>query len=518
MQRNPQLRRYQLQYYLERLRRDELLLLLTLLFGFTHVHGWSCKIGMIDFVDYLDGNSYINKNFQPCIDNQYGEIPVSQEGQSYYSNFSHITAGSPIDPHLESLIMAKAIKEQGVSDPSEADVVLVNDFCYLYQFKPWYGANDGHRNMTSHAIDNMRASERWQLKNGTDFIFVRAYPPENAVWHTQYVCDNLAESFFVVYEYEHYLGHCNIPRRPMSYKTIVMPFQVTEVSTLRPEPKQRNILLAFVGSCSNPGDVDGGRFGNLVRRNLHDGLKNAGEDVQVLCPCSKKSGHKSCIEELTHQETLDLYRRSRFCFLIPGDTQCSKRISEVIFAGCVPVFVGKPFHTLPYRNILDYRKLALFFHLPFANEGAPLESLLVPQDQIIEVEQPMEIVDYLREIRPTQYLQRYQYLLDHISMFEYVPNLSGYPSAVDTIFEKICDMYYLENNASQLVYKKLQAKYGSRQPMKQPLRFLYMDQNMQYSYEMLVTFVVVMMLITAMVLVYVLKQLYKRRAANKHVN
>ena len=45
---------------------------------------------------------------------------------------------------------------------------------------------------------------------------------------------------------------------------------------------------------------------------------------------------------------------SLFCPIVAGDTQSSRRLTEVVLAGCIPVFVGPPFHTLPLAADVDY--------------------------------------------------------------------------------------------------------------------------------------------------------------------
>jgi hypothetical protein len=43
-----------------------------------------------------------------------------------------------------------------------------------------------------------------------------------------------------------------------------------------------------------------------------------------------------------------------FCPVIAGDTQSSRRLTEVVLAGCIPLFIGPPFHTLPMAADVDY--------------------------------------------------------------------------------------------------------------------------------------------------------------------
>ena len=55
--------------------------------------------------------------------------------------------------------------------------------------------------------------------------------------------------------------------------------------------------------------------------------------------------------------------RSRFCLVIPGDLLSSGRLGEAVTAGCIPVLVGPPWHSLPLLPLVPYNRFALFFTL-----------------------------------------------------------------------------------------------------------------------------------------------------------
>ncbi len=55
--------------------------------------------------------------------------------------------------------------------------------------------------------------------------------------------------------------------------------------------------------------------------------------------------------------------------------QTSRRLPEAVLTGCIPVFFGPPFHTVPLADQLDYRSFAIFFNFtqPSSwNEGLPV--------------------------------------------------------------------------------------------------------------------------------------------------
>lgn len=44
-------------------------------------------------------------------------------------------------------------------------------------------------------------------------------------------------------------------------------------------------------------------------------------------------------------------RRSLFCPIVASNVQSSRRLSEAVLNGCIPVFIGPPFHTLPLAQV-----------------------------------------------------------------------------------------------------------------------------------------------------------------------
>ena len=63
-----------------------------------------------------------------------------------------------------------------------------------------------------------------------------------------------------------------------------------------------------------------------------------------------------CVEDVQHSHAHDrndqVTRHSEnsvFCLVMSGKTQTARSLSEAFLAGCIPVFVGPPFHGLPYE-------------------------------------------------------------------------------------------------------------------------------------------------------------------------
>ena len=67
--------------------------------------------------------------------------------------------------------------------------------------------------------------------------------------------------------------------------------------------------------------------------------------------------------QVSYSQVMLEMRRTVFCFLLPGDTASSRRLSDIMMAGCIPVFLGAPWHAMPFADELRYKDFALFFQL-----------------------------------------------------------------------------------------------------------------------------------------------------------
>ena len=61
-----------------------------------------------------------------------------------------------------------------------------------------------------------------------------------------------------------------------------------------------------------------------------------------------------------------------FCLVLAGDAASTRRFSEIMMAGCIPTFVGPPYHSMPFVEDVDYRDAAIFFNV--TNYSAWLET------------------------------------------------------------------------------------------------------------------------------------------------
>lgn len=114
----------------------------------------------------------------------------------------------------------------------------------------------------------------------------------------------------------------------------------------------REHFVSLTGQCSNVTS-----FGKRVRWAICDRLKNI-SDVHCYC-------YGINAPPVSYGETRKTYARSIFCLLPPGDTLSTRRLSDIILSGCIPVFIGSRrfFSVAALSEIVDYSTFALFFDI-----------------------------------------------------------------------------------------------------------------------------------------------------------
>lgn len=64
-------------------------------------------------------------------------------------------------------------------------------------------------------------------------------------------------------------------------------------------------------------------------------------------------------------QVMDRMRSTLFCLVLPGDSASARRTSEIFMAGCIPVFLGPPYGSMPLAEEggIDYKSSSLFFNV-----------------------------------------------------------------------------------------------------------------------------------------------------------
>lgn len=64
-------------------------------------------------------------------------------------------------------------------------------------------------------------------------------------------------------------------------------------------------------------------------------------------------------------QVMQRMRSTLFCLVLPGDSASARRTSEIFMAGCIPVFLGPPYGSMPLADAggIDYKASSLFFNV-----------------------------------------------------------------------------------------------------------------------------------------------------------
>ena len=66
---------------------------------------------------------------------------------------------------------------------------------------------------------------------------------------------------------------------------------------------------------------------------------------------------------MEHSQVIQTMQETLFCLLLPGDSVSSRRAAEIMLAGCIPVFIGPPYHNMPLAEHIDYKAASIFLHV-----------------------------------------------------------------------------------------------------------------------------------------------------------
>ena len=67
--------------------------------------------------------------------------------------------------------------------------------------------------------------------------------------------------------------------------------------------------------------------------------------------------------QMPYEELQEHMRRSTFCLLPPGGTASSRRLTDVVLSGSIPVFIGPPWHAMPLARHVNYSAFAVFINV-----------------------------------------------------------------------------------------------------------------------------------------------------------
>lgn len=262
-----------------------------------------------------------------------------------------------------------------VSDPEEADLFYVPFFSSLSlvvnPIRPVsvLGSESVYSDeeMQDSLIEWLQAQGYWKRNNGWDHVFICQDP--NALYK---VIDQVKNGILLVSDF----GRLRADQASL-VKDVILPYS-HRINPFNGEigVEGRKSLLFFMG---NRYRKEGGKIRDL----LFQVLENE-EDVVI------KHGAQS--RESRRMATQGMHS-SKFCLHPAGDTPSACRLFDAIVSLCVPVIVSDHIE-LPFEDVLDYRKFAIFVDSNTAIKPGYLVKMLrrVNSKKILEYQKELKAV------------------------------------------------------------------------------------------------------------------------------
>ena len=83
-------------------------------------------------------------------------------------------------------------------------------------------------------------------------------------------------------------------------------------------------------------------------------------DVDLVCYEEGDMAAKAVPQD----DVITMFYTAKFCLTLAGDASSSRRVVEAIVYGCVPVFIGPPFHAEVVPDLVDFATFGITFSLP----------------------------------------------------------------------------------------------------------------------------------------------------------
>ncbi|KAL8229377.1 hypothetical protein R6Q57_014277 [Mikania cordata] len=265
-----------------------------------------------------------------------------------------------------------------VLDPDEADLFYVPFFSSLSLVaNPIRGGmvpREGYSDEETQEslISWLEEQFYWKRNNGRDHVFVCQDP--NALYK---VIDRVKNAVLLVSDFGR-LG----PEQASLVKDVILPYS-HRINSYKGEigVENRKWLMFFMG---NRYRKEGGKIRDLLFQLLEDE-----NDVFIK--------HGSQSRESRRMATQGMHT-SKFCLHPAGDTPSACRLFDAIVSLCVPVIISD-YIELPFEDVIDYRKIAVFVDTDSALKPGYLTKLLrgVKKDRILEFQKELKKVKHYFE-------------------------------------------------------------------------------------------------------------------------
>ncbi|KAK2971439.1 hypothetical protein RJ640_028477 [Escallonia rubra] len=263
-----------------------------------------------------------------------------------------------------------------VLDPEQADLFYVPFFSSLSlvvkPIRPVGLAGDGvpvysDEEMQEELIRWLEEQVYWRRNNGWDHVFVCQDP--NALYK---VVDRVKNGVLLLSDFGR-LGH----NQASLVKDVILPYS-HRINTFKGQVgvEDRKSLLFFMG---NRYRKEGGKIRDLLFQ-----LLEGEEDVVIKHGAQSRESRRMASQGM---------HTSKFCLHPAGDTPSACRLFDAIVSLCVPVIVSD-YIELPFEDVIDYRKIAIFVDSSSAVKPGFLIKLLqgVSTERILEFQRELKKV------------------------------------------------------------------------------------------------------------------------------
>ncbi|PIN24793.1 Acetylglucosaminyltransferase EXT1/exostosin 1 [Handroanthus impetiginosus] len=264
-----------------------------------------------------------------------------------------------------------------VMDPEEADLFYVPFFSSLSlivnPIRPATVNVSPNRTVyndeqTQEALmDWLEEQVYWKRNNGRDHVFICQDP--NALYK---VIDRVKNGVLLVSDFG------RLARNQASLvKDVILPYS-HRINTYKGDVglENRKSLLFFMG---NRYRKEGGKIRDLLFQVLEDE-----QDVIIKHGTQSRESRRMASQGM---------HTSRFCLHPAGDTPSACRLFDAIVSLCVPVIVSD-YIELPFEDVIDYRKIAIFVDSNTAVKPGNLVKMLrrVSPGKILEFQKELKKV------------------------------------------------------------------------------------------------------------------------------
>ncbi|CAH9107150.1 unnamed protein product [Cuscuta europaea] len=266
-----------------------------------------------------------------------------------------------------------------VSEPDQADLFYVPFFSSLSLVvnpvnRPRSGDGPVYSDekMQDALIEYLEQQEYWNKNNGWDHVFICQDP--NALYK---VVDKVKNGVLLVSDFGR-LAH----DQASLIKDVILPY-THRINTYKGDIgiENRKTLLFFMG---NRYRKEGGKIRDL----LFQVLENE-NDVIIKHGTQSRESRRAASHGM---------HTSKFCLHPAGDTPSACRLFDAIVSLCIPVIVSD-YIELPFEDVIDYRKIAIFVDSGTAvKQGALVEILrALSMENILEFQGELKKVKHYFE-------------------------------------------------------------------------------------------------------------------------